>query len=325
MSNKRSRKYLLTINNPFDYGFTHEEINKRMNKVKWIYYCFGEEEGQETHTHHIHLFFVCKNAMYFDTVRKLFDEKAHIDIAYGTAQENIDYILKQGKHSNKADTIVPDTFEEYGDRPVDTTIKNETVSADVLNMIVNGCSNAEIIEAHPSYLSKITHLDSCRNELLNEQYKNAWRNVDVEYIYGKTGTGKTRSVMDKYGYENVCKITNYPKERPFSNYKGQDVLCLDEFYGGIPLNDLLQYTDGYPCDLPSRYNDKTACYTKVVIISNIPLEMQYKNIQEEKPLQWNAFIRRINRVTEFVSDDDLYIGVEPKITKISHNPQDYML
>ena len=324
MSVSRSRKYQITQNNPDNYGLTANVINETMKELKWQYYCFEFEVGAKENTLHFHLYFVCENAVGFARVKKLFPY-AHIEACKGTSQDNRDYIRKEGRHADKSITSLPDTFEEHGEMPVETQTKNETVSADVLNMILNGCSNAEIIEAHPSYLSKITHLDSCRNELLNERFKKEWRDVYVEYIYGKTGTGKTRSVMDKYGYENVCKITNYPKERPFSNYKGQDVLCLDEFYGGIPLNDLLQYIDGYPCDLPSRYNDKTACYTKVVIISNIPLEMQYKNIQEEKPLQWNAFIRRINRVTEFVSDDDLYIGVEPKITKISHNPQDYML
>jgi len=40
---------------------------------------------------------------------------------------------------------------------------------------------------------------------------------------------------------------------------------------------LLQILDGYPLRLPARYFDKFACFTKVFILSNIPLNEQYPN------------------------------------------------
>lgn len=324
MTNSRSRKWQITINNPKEHGINSKIINEIMNNISWIYYCFAYEIGAKEYTPHIHLFFYCKNAVSFDRVKKLFPS-AHIESCKGTSQDNRDYIRKEGRHADKNITSLPETFEEYGEMPLDASTKNDSVSADVLEMIKNGCSNAEIINKHPSYLSKINQLDGCRNELLNEENKNKWRDLDVEYIFGKTGTGKTRYVMDEFGYSNVCKITNYPKERPFSNYNGHPVLLLDEFHSGIPIGDMLQYLDGYPCLLPARYNDKIACYNKVFIISNVDLWQQYKNIQEEKPEVWNAFIRRLNRVTEFVSDKDFYIGVEPQIKRIEHDTKKYIL
>ncbi len=324
MANSRSRKWQITINNPNEHGINSKIINEIMNNISWIYYCFAYEIGAKEHTPHIHLFFYCKNAVSFDRVKKLFPS-AHIEPCKGTSQDNRDYIRKEGRHADKNITSLPETFEEYGEMPLDASTKNDSVSADVLEMIKNGCSNAEIINKHPSYLSKINQLDGCRNELLNEENKNKWRDLDVEYIFGKTGTGKTRYVMDEFGYSNVCKITNYPKERPFSNYNNQPVLLLDEFHSGIPIGDMLQYLDGYPCLLPARYNDKIACYDKVFIISNIDLNKQYINVQEEKTEVWNAFVRRINRVTEFVSDKDFYIGVEPQTVKIEHDINKYIL
>jgi len=48
--------------------------------------------------------------------------------------------------------------------------------------------------------------------------------------------------------------------------------------------------------LPCRYANKVACYTKVYLISNIPLEKQYTNIQLDCPKTWDAFLARIDHV-----------------------------
>jgi hypothetical protein len=62
---------------------------------------------------------------------------------------------------------------------------------------------------------------------------------------------------------------------------------------------MLNYLDGYPLEMPSRYSDKQACYTKVYIITNIPLDEQYPNIQNFEPKSWEALKRRIHKVIEF--------------------------
>lgn len=51
--------------------------------------------------------------------------------------------------------------------------------------------------------------------------------------------------------------------------------------------------------LPSRYNNKVACYTKVYIITNWALHEQYKNVQSQYPSTWAAFLRRIKAVYNF--------------------------
>ena len=114
----------------------------------------------------------------------------------------------------------------------------------------------------------------------------------TEYIWGAPGVGKTRTVMEKHGYRNVYRVANYA--HPFDGYKGQSVILFDEFRSSIPLTEMLSYLDGYPISLPCRYADKTACYTAVYIVSNIPLEKQYPNVQLLEPSSWQAFLRRID-------------------------------
>ena len=92
--------------------------------------------------------------------------------------------------------------------------------------------------------------------------------IIVTYIYGKTGCGKTRSIYEKHGAKNICRITNYKGSRGinFDSYSSlHDVLVFEEFHSQVPIGDMLNYLDIYPIMLPCRYNDKVACYTKVYI------------------------------------------------------------
>ena len=76
----------------------------------------------------------------------------------------------------------------------------------------------------------------------------------------------------------------------------------EEFNSQIPVEDMLNYLDIYPLALPARYNDKTACYTKVYITSNLPLEKQYRGEQWDRPETWRALLRRIHTIIEYLPD-----------------------
>ena len=295
-----SRKYLLTINNPLDHGFSHERIKANLSDFSGlVYWCLCDEIGEQG-TPHTHVYVVFKNSVMFDTMHKKF-YGAHIDKANGTNQENRDYVRKEGKWADDAkhETNKPETFEESGELPPDKT-KAQSQAEEIVQMIRDGMSNAEILEACPSAYSKLAYIEQTRQTLLQEQHKDAWRNVDVTYLWGDTGAGKTRSVMEKYGYSKVYRVTDY--SHPFDSYKGQDVIVFEEFRSSIKVQDMLLYLDGYPLELPCRYANKVACYTKVYLITNIPLNKQYPNVQEESPETWDAFRRRIHHVDHLTTE-----------------------
>ena len=67
---------------------------------------------------------------------------------------------------------------------------------------------------------------------------------------------------------------------------------------------MLNYLDIYPLDLPSRYNNKVACYKKVYIISNWPLDKQYNNEKVNDKESYLAFLRRIHKVIIYKDDGE---------------------
>ncbi|NCB50251.1 MAG: replication protein [Clostridia bacterium] len=300
--NTQSRKWQITINNPVEKGFDHDRIKQEMSEFKALrYYCMVDEMGE---TYHTHVYAVFNSPVRFSTMKKHFQE-AHFEMARGTSEENRDYIRKSGKWQDdeKHETSVPDTFEEYGDIPEEHQ-GERTDLAYLLELLRTGYSNYEIIDMLPDYLFSIDRIERARQMLKAEENKDVFRNLNVTYIWGKTGTGKTRSVMDKFGYTNVYRVTDYI--HPFDSYAGEDVIVFDEFRCQLKLGDMLNYLDGYPIPLPCRYTNRQACYTQIYIISNIPLEDQYRQMQIEQRNSWEAFLRRIDEVIQFPPPEKFY-------------------
>ena len=317
-----SRKWQLTINNPLDHGMNHDSIKAIIAdgvKGTTVYWCMCDEIGDECETLHTHVYIYRQGAIPFDRLKSLFPS-AHIEQARGTSAENRAYVLKDGEKFNKQSdghyyyvdssgkhhegTNYSNTFEEFGKLPDEHQGKS-TAAETLIAMVQDGASNAEIVNALPSTYEKISHIERVRSMYRDSQFADSWRDLSVSYIFGKSGSGKTRSVMDQYGYRNVYRVTDY--KNPFDTYDGQDVILFEEFRSGLKHGDMLNYLDGYPLLLPCRYFNRQACYTKVFIISNIPPDAQYSGVDDESRA---AFFRRIHKVIEFTDQGKFtYDGV----------------
>lgn len=303
MKDSQSRKWQITINNPKDSGFTQDVIELGLGEFKSIiYWCMSDEVGEKG-TYHTHVYMAFKSAVRFSTLKNKFPT-AHIEMARGTSQQNRDYVFKEGKWKDdeKSETNLPETHREFGEMPIEKQgARNDLI--ELYNMIKSGLSNYEIIEENPSFMFRIDGIERARQTIREDEFKDVFRELEVTYIFGKTGTGKTRDVMEKYGYSSVYRVTDY--DNPFDSYKGQDVIVFEEFRSGLKIQDMLNYLDGYPLELPCRYSNKVACFTKVYLITNVELEEQYKGVQLEHPETWNAFLRRIDYVKEYKEKDTI--------------------
>lgn len=305
----QSRKWQLTFNNPADHGFTHEAIVEKIEGfASVLYWCLCDETGSEG-TYHTHLYICFRTPRPHTVIANAFPG-AHRETARGTSQNNRDYVLKDGEKYNKQSdgsydyvdssgkrhTGVnhSDTFLEWGEMPREQQGKSKDVEK-ILALLHEGANNMEIVEQVPSAMLSMDKVERTRSMIRDAQFSNSWRDLEVTYIFGETGSGKTRSVMDKYGYSACYRVTDY--KHPFDTYDGQDVLIFEEFRSSLKHGDMLNYLDGYPLLLPCRYFNRQACFTKVFIITNIPLDDQYRNVDRASR---DAFYRRISKVVEYV-------------------------
>lgn len=301
----QSRKFTFVINNPHAVGLNLDEVARLCDGLFPSYYCLSEEIGAENGTPHIHGFIMRDSPLRFSTLKNRFPI-AHIEHAYGTAQENRDYIAKTGKwaDTDKADTQVAGSFREFGTIP-EAGAEKAPDKANLIGMIDAGLTDVEIVRTQPKFAFRIKEIDTLRQTLLSERFSKENRDVNVTYLYGDTGSGKTSSIFAMYAPSEIYRVTNYGNGRAlFDNYTAERILVFEEFHSQIRLPEMLSYLDIYPLQLPARFFNKVACFTEVFILSNLPLQAQYTDEQRNDPSTWAAFLRRIGRVLHQISPNN---------------------
>lgn len=205
----------------------------------------------------------------------------HVEIMHGTLKDNIVYC-------SKSDTKVLGPWMK-GTLPAQGSRTDLSAPAAAIKA---GASRRQIAEDYPEVVLKyprgleaLRHsLDSCPK----------WRDLTVTWIWGKTGTGKTRMAMDSV--DEVSKIHIVHSDGQWwDGYDGQDVILFDDFYGQIKIATMLRYLDGHPLQLPVKGGFVYAKYTKVYITSNVHYLDIYKGEQIPQDVK-DAFCRRINEV-----------------------------
>lgn len=293
----QSFAYTMCCNNPLEKGYTHQKLRELLKDIPKIdYWALCDEIGAEGKTPHTHIYFHAKQGIRHSTLRNKFP---HMDIrvSQGTPQQNRDYIRKEGAYedSEKKETNLIDTFEEWGTLPVSRQGKRTDLER-MYDLVKDGKTNAEILEiCGETAIKYIDKINKLRHDYLVDKYKGTRRtDLKVHYITGKTGTGKSRNILDTHGDNNCYRVTNY--KHPFDSYQCQDVLIFEEYRSQIPMSDMLNYLDVYPIDLPARYAPKVSCYTTVYVVSNWTFEMQYAELQKdpEQKDSYEAWIRRFN-------------------------------
>jgi len=207
-NNSQSRKWTLTINNPQECGLTHEAITEILLRFSPDYFCMADEIAP-TGTYHTHVFMFCNSPVRFSTIKARFPT-AHIEKAYGSCKQNKEYVMKSGKwaEDEKAETSVGGSFYEYGNVPAEKEEKSPGMYRLICN-IREGMTTTEIIEDNPQMAFRIRDIDAIRQTLLSERYATENRSLEVCYIFGTTGAGKTRYIYTQHNPREVCRITDY--------------------------------------------------------------------------------------------------------------------
>lgn len=306
MKDTQSRKWQITLNFKSKKQIDHAAIKKELSEIKPIqYYCMADEIGLQEKTPHTHIFIACSSPVRFSTIKRHFPN-GHLEQVRASCEENKSYIGKSGdkwQNDPKSDTSIKGTFEEWGEMPVER--QGARSDLDFLYQLVkDGKSNFEILAENSDYLLRLTDIERVRQTVRAEEFRAKFREMQVTYLWGRTGAGKTRFIMEREGYAAVYRVTEY--EHPFDGYAGQETLVLDEYRSQLKISELLNLLDGYPLELRCRYSNKTACFTTVYIISNLALFAQYPVIQYEQPETWQALLRRIHRIVEYKPKEGIF-------------------
>ena len=129
------------------------------------------------------------------------------------------------------------------------------------------------------------------------------RDIDVMFIYGKTGTGKTtyaKRYAEGRGYD--CCISSSSND-PWQDYLGQKCMILDDARDTTfdKFEDFLKIIDNHTSSsIQARYGNKVFSGELIIITSSVPLSYWYKFTNREDLKQ---MYRRITAYVEITREE----------------------
>lgn len=264
-----------------------------------------EKGTSETEYRHWQIYIENRSPIRFETLQKKFP-KGHFERRTGTKEACYRYVTKTetslGVRISRGDMKIQDKKPGRAELLEQYRIQILTGQTTVSKLILED-SNA---------LPHERSLRVLENEYRKKLCKGRIRDVEVHYIYGATGVGKTRMIYDRYKghYDDLYVVGDY--SHPFDQYDNEDCLVFDEFSGQINFEYLLKILDRYPIELRARYMNKYANFTKVFILSNLPIEDCYPSKFHESKQQWDALLRRIGSYQEMTADGALVDLEKPR-------------
>lgn len=219
--------------------------------------------------------------------------------------------IKQGKHLYD-DSEVTSTIENLDEGSDD---KKQTNTEKFFAKLYAGVSNMELQAEFPTIYAQygVGKIEMFRQDYLKDKYGNNDRDIKVTFIYGATRLGKTTFVYNSHERKDICRITNY-KTGTFENYNTHKVLMLDEFTGKLDIEFVNNLLDRLPLELPARYANRTACFTEVYVISNLPMSELYR---EAPPEVRTAFENRFHNIIKFTAFKTYHYEMQNKMRVLS--------
>lgn len=317
MLREKVRTWHLIVNNPDKYDVTPESIEATLHSMcesgRISYWCYIYEQSLKPNpntgkpTPHMHI------VLYFDgqarggQVRKLFPH-ASIFACKASVPSIVAYLKKDTAgawyktHPEKLGEKLPPEqarFTEWGDMPQAKKEGALATPEKLVTAIRDGLSDADLLDLDPSIWKHFTAIRQTRAVIRGEEFLRKFRDIEVIYIEGPTHTGKTRDVLLAENYD-VFVVDDYT--HVWDGYEQDRCVFFDEFRSQVNISEMLRWLDGNPVKLKARYANAVACYTRVYIASNWTLEQQYKYVQQTRPADWMAFVRRIGERRVYHTD-----------------------
>lgn len=185
----------------------------------------------------------------------------HLEATKGTQQQNIDYVSKE-------ESAIPNTHFFFG---VKQAQGKRTDIQSLALLIQSGASDMDIVLENPAFLRFDRFIGKLRN-VYNRELSRQIRTIEVTYIWGPPGTGKSHLAYEMMQKNNMDFFQPSPPKNGelwFTDYTREKILWIEEFSNDINRALLLRITDKYPLTIDTKGGHTYALWTHVVITANI--------------------------------------------------------
>lgn len=245
------------------------------------YLCFGEEKCPTTGRRHLQGYIVFRDAILIrDVIDTCFvDRDVRVFVAKGKSSENVAYCRKDG------------VFTEFGDQPSDEFTAMERLRGYVREIRDESKSVASFVLDMPEVFHMYGRtLERAEDLTLSGRFRDFVPRV--YWLYGPTGSGKTRRAVELAG--NSVYWYQHSDHGWQDGYSGESSIIIDDFRGNIKYEELLRMLDRYPYSFPRRGRRPVPVMaTTFIITSSLSPDEAYPRRNERDSI---AQLRR--RITE---------------------------
>lgn len=270
--------WCFTLNN-----YTEEEYNhvSQVCEAQARYWIIGKEVA-DSGTPHLQGFAALRRRSNLKYVRNLFGSRLHFEAARGTARENRAYCSKAGD------------FTEGGDCPKEgrKSLPRDELASSFADLYRSGHTGlARFATENPGawYFSGAALLRNAQS-LIQPIHR---PDIHVKWIYGKPGTGKSRSAHEQLPEAYLKE----PRTKWWNGYLHQKEVIIDDFGpGGIDINHLLRWFDRYKCLVETKGGMLALHASTFIVTSNFHPEEVYTCPLGVKHAQLPALMRRLELI-----------------------------
>lgn len=299
------KKHCEVVSNVSHLKVDIQSVIRSKKSIKQWAYILHDKDDTEPH-YHIYLNFG-KTSVEFSDVASWFGlDENFVNKVEGRKSDMLMYLThsndgQQHKHQYSPKEVIAN-FDFESEVAVSKMLGNfEQFSYAQQLEYVNSLSVNEKTRAH-SQLDKLWKLH-CQCLVLKPD-----RQIDVMFIQGKGGTGKTyyaKKLLTQMGYDFCVSSSS---NDPFQDYMGQQAIILDDLRDkAFEFEDLLKLLDNNTASsVKSRFSNKVFNGKMIVITSTVPLPFWY---YEYRYNNMDTLQQLYRRITSYVVVEEQHVNV----------------
>lgn len=272
--------------------FTYFPTLDTSREVKWFedlsmshqirYILIGIETCPTSGRKHFQGYISFNNGKSFKQTKKWFGiDKIHLEEAHGNDMQNLAYCSKENLWIEKGVPLKQGSRTDI-QRAIDILDKTSSVAA-----VLDEVHNYQAVKHAQLYIKF-------------KEKKRPIKPIEVIWIYGVTGAGKTLKV---YTDNSGCDIFTPTTFKWWDTYDGHKIVLIDDIRRSwCKFHELLRLLDIYPFRVETKGGTRQIQFTKIYITAPIsPLEMwsSYCEVEDEDVIQL------LRRITQTINIDKI--------------------
>lgn len=288
--------------------YTSSDIEKILGEwaenAGFTYWFIEHSADEEVSTPHHHIVIKFKSPMPFESIKKRFPY-GKIESARNI-KATIQYLIHLNDRSKKQYS-----WDDIKTNCLDMTpykILNSNQQQITLQSIYEAIESGEIREFNvyekipiELFAGNKTKIDNALTYYREKVCMDKDRDINVIFVSGAAGTGKTTFAKNYAETLNKSYCISSSSNDPLQDYKGQDVLILDDLReDSFKFHDFIKLLDNHTLSTSkSRYHNKAFIGDTIIITSVRPIQNWYYHVTSEDKHQ---LYRRIRLLYKFTFD-----------------------